>query len=291
MVGFDEDRGRPIWAGGSSVVCSITPYGLTGPCHSWRATPFTSFASTGQMHPVGPPEGPPLAMPGQQLYDQTGTRAAMMIQVALQRTADIGPQNIDVSVHEVGTWEKLMLERYGQAGRITTRQTNFGPPPGGIWKCTDGYVDIAANAPRHWSVFLDVVGRPENLSDPIYEDRTMRVQLFDLLTNIIADHLSLMSTQDVIERGQVLGLPCAPLYTPAKFLQDIQPAAPELFLEFPSSTLGHIRMPGRPFKASPDFLSFRREAPQLGQHNDDIFIDELGHSAVDLARWRQSGVV
>ena len=140
-------------------------------------------------------------------------------------------------------------------------------------------------------MFLDVLGRPENLSDPLYDDRTMRVQLFDLLTNIIADHLSLMSAQDVVERGQALGLPCAPLYTPAEFLQDIQPASRDLFLDLPSSTLGHIRMPGRPFRASPDFLSFRRDAPQLGQHNNEIFIDELGHSAADLATWKQSGVV
>ena len=88
-------------------------------------------------------------MPGQQLYDQTGTRAAMMIQVALQRRADLGAQDIDVSVHEVGTWEKLMLERYGQAGRITTRETNFGPPPAASGSAPTG---TSTSPPTHLAI-------------------------------------------------------------------------------------------------------------------------------------------
>ena len=83
VVLISPDRRRPIaglgdsppylsWLPKRTLLCSITPYGLTGPWRGWRATSFTSFASSGGMHPVGPDAGPPLAMPGQQLYDFDG---------------------------------------------------------------------------------------------------------------------------------------------------------------------------------------------------------------------------
>ena len=99
-------------------------------------------------------------------------------------------QVIDLSVHEVGLFNKLGTEQYGLAGHIKTRATNFGPPPGGIWRCRDGLLDIGAHSAHHWDVFVDLLGRPDVLSDPIYRDRVMRVQLFDLLTGIIADLLA-----------------------------------------------------------------------------------------------------
>ncbi len=90
------------------------------------------------MHAVGPPEGPPLAMPGQQFYDEAGIWAAFLVQATLRGPRRLWAQVIDLSVHEVGLFNKLGTEQYGLAGHIKTRATNFGPPPGGIWQCRDG---------------------------------------------------------------------------------------------------------------------------------------------------------
>jgi crotonobetainyl-CoA:carnitine CoA-transferase CaiB-like acyl-CoA transferase len=243
------------------------------------------------MHPVGPPAGPPLSMPGQQLYDKASIRASAVIQALLLRPGEQAPQNIDISAHEVGTWEKLLHERFSQSARITTRDTNFGPPPGGVWKCSDGYVDIAAHAPRHWNIFLEVIGRPDDLMDPLFEDRGMRVQLFDLLTDLISDHLSTMSAPDIVDRGQAMGLPCALKYTPGEFLEDKQPAVRGFWAQADVPGIGSIRMPGRPYRSTPDMFSFRRGVPALGEHNADIYLQELGHSEDQLQKWAEDGVV
>ena len=78
---------------------------------------------------------------------------------------------IDLSVHEVGLFNKLGTEQYGLAGQIKTRATNFGPPPGGIWQCRDGLLDIGAHSDHQWDIFVDLLGRPDVLADPIYRDR------------------------------------------------------------------------------------------------------------------------
>ena len=225
LTGFVEDPPSLSWVSQSVLTCFITPFGLTGPYRNWRATPFTSFAMSGYMHAVGAPEGPPIAMPGQQFYDETGTWAAFLVQAILRGPRDLWAQVIDLSVHEIGLFNKLGTEQYGLAGHIKTRATNFGPPPGGTWKCRDGFLDIGAHSAHHWDLFVDLVGRPDVLSAPIYRDRVMRVQLFDLLTDVIADVLSTRSAREFVTAGQAAGLPCALTQTPAQFVEDPQPAA------------------------------------------------------------------
>jgi len=230
-------------------------------------------------------------MPGQQAYDKAAIRAATMIQAQLLSGDHMDRQNIDLSVQEVSSWEKLLVERFAQSGRITTRETNFGPPPGGVWECLDGHVDIAAHAPRHWNIFLEVLGRPEDLTDPLYEERAMRVQLFDLLRELISAHLRRTSAQDFVERGQAQGLPCALMYSPGQFLQDKQPVSREFWIDMETPGLGPVKLPGRPYRSTPEMLSFRRSAPFLGEHNQEIYAEELGHPAHELKEWAQRGLV
>lgn len=246
VVGFIEDPPSLSWVTGPVLTCFITPFGLTGPYRDWRATPFTSFAMSGYMHAVGAPEGPPLCMPGQEFYDEAGIWAAFLVQAALRGPADRRSQVLDVSIHEVGLFNKLGTEQYSQAGRIKTRETNFGPPPGGIWQCRDGRVDIGAHSAHHWDVFVDLLGRPDVLSDPIYRDRVMRVQLFDVLSDIIVEQLSAWRAPEFVEAGQAAGLPCALTQTPAQFTQDLQPAARDFFIESTRAGTGSVRLPPAP---------------------------------------------
>jgi crotonobetainyl-CoA:carnitine CoA-transferase CaiB-like acyl-CoA transferase len=191
----------------------------------------------------------------------------------------------------VGWYNKISLERYGLQGRILTRETNFGPPPGGIWRCVDGYLDIASHAHRHWDIFLEVMDQPEALMDPLYQDRAMRIQLYDLLTDIVAGLLSTRSAKELVEKGQQLGLPCALMYTPSEFLEDIQPRERQFFVESHRQGTGDFPMPGRPFRSQPDLLSYRRSAPSLGEDNEPIYMDELGHAQEELQSWRSHGLI
>ena len=84
LIGLVEDPPSLSWVPDAVLTCFITPFGLTGPYRDWRATPFTSFAMSGYMHAVGAPEGPPLAMPGQQFYDEAGIWAAFLVQATLR---------------------------------------------------------------------------------------------------------------------------------------------------------------------------------------------------------------
>lgn len=289
LVGFDDPAKRPTWLSERTTLCAITPFGLTGPWRSWRATPFTSFAASGQMHAVGPEDGPPVAMPGQQLYDQASTRAAALVMSTVR--SPLAAQTIDVSAHEVGAWQYQVIQRFATSGRIMTRATNFGPPPGGIWQCRDGYVDIAAHSVHHWDVFVKLLGSPQDLLDPMYADRMMRVELFDLLTVFITEHMAAQGAQEFVERGQAAGLPCALQYRPDEYLKDEHPRVRGSFVQVEHPDLGAITLPGPVVTTSPAVARYRRPAPGLGQHNIDVYVDELGHHISELDAWRDSGLV
>ena len=100
VTGFDPDTGELSWAAPDAIVCAITPFGLTGPYRSWRATHLTSCALGGVMYSQGPPEGPPVVMPGRQLYDHAGTHVAIAVLAALRARPAAGGQFIEVSAHE-----------------------------------------------------------------------------------------------------------------------------------------------------------------------------------------------
>lgn len=291
LTGFVESPPSLSWISGNVLTCFITPFGLTGPLRKWRATPFTSFAMSGYMHPVGPPEGPPIGMPGQQFNDEAGIWAAFLVQAVLRGASPLRAQVIDLSVHEVGLFNKLGTEQYDLDGRIKTRATNFGPPPGGIWTCRDGLLDIGAHADHHWDLFVELMGQPDTLTDPLYRDRAMRIQLFDLLTDVIADLMSTRSAKELVERGQAIGLPCARTHSPAEFLQDPQPAARDYFVESRRAGTGSFPIPGAPFRSEPPLLGYHKSAPGLGESNEDIYLGELAHSNDELERWRSDGLI
>src|SRR6185295_9428852 len=54
------------------VVCSVTPFGQTGPRAHWKATALTSFAAGGQMVLCGDADKPPLKAAGHQSSYQAG---------------------------------------------------------------------------------------------------------------------------------------------------------------------------------------------------------------------------
>lgn len=278
------------WAGSKTVVCAVTAYGLTGPQRTWRSTPFTAFAGSGLMAPSGPVEGPPMAMPGAHMYDLAGARAAYLVQAALLTGRRRDTTRIDLSVHESSAWQKLTIDQFDTSGRIPDRRTNFGPPPGGVWQFSDGRVDIAAHAPRHWSIFVDVLGRPEDLADPLYEDRGMRVQLFDLLAELIAPHLKRLSAAEFVERAQAAGLPCALSFDPGEVADDPHMAARDFFTVTGNEDGSPVRAPGHPFRSTPALQVPRRPASRQGADTDEV-CHEIGVSPDDLAKWKAAGVV
>jgi crotonobetainyl-CoA:carnitine CoA-transferase CaiB-like acyl-CoA transferase len=292
MRGLVVETGTLQWACPDAVVCAITPFGLTGPWRDLRATAFTAFAMSGGMHRVGPLAGPPVAIPGYITWDEAGIHAAVAVLAALEARSRVGGQLIDLSAHEVAAGKDYLVERYDVEAMVAWgRGPSVGYPPSGTWQCADGPFEVACHQVHHWDAFLAMLDHPDELSDPSLSDPVVRRSVFDGLEEDIAGLMRERSRADLFIKGQAVGLPCCPRYTPLEFVDDAQPRAREVFVPMTSAHLGTVRLPWAAFSSSPPLRSFRRPAPSLGQHNHQVYVDELGFGTDELAMWGKQGLV
>jgi crotonobetainyl-CoA:carnitine CoA-transferase CaiB-like acyl-CoA transferase len=292
VVGFDRDAPALDWAGPDAVIVSITPFGLSGPLRDLRMTPFLSFAMGGGMQWVGPHDGPPLAAPGQLQWDEAGIHAAYGAVVGVLGRERVGGQVLDLSVHEVAMAKDFLLERYDRARPGEWgRRVGVGIPPTGVWACADGPFAVSAHQNHHWSAFLAMLDHPDALSAPSLADQLVRREIFDGLESIIAGLMAHRHRQELFAKGQAAGLPCAPVNSPGEFVRDPQPRARRVFTSVPACESDTVSIPWRWAHSSAPLLGMRRPPPRLGQHNRQVYVDELGFTIDQLERWQEKGIV
>ena len=293
VAGFDRALRRVEWAAADCIVASITPFGLEGPMADMRATPFLSFAVGGGMHWVGKKDGPPLAAPGQLAWDEAGLHAAFGIVAALFGREHAGGQLLDLSVHEVQAGKDFVLERYdvSRPGEWGGRFAGIGIPPSGTWQCADGPIGIVAHQDHHWQAFLTMLDHPDELSESSLNDPVVRRLIFDGLELVIGGLVANRSRLDLFARGQAAGLPCAPVNSPSDFVKDPQPVARGVFASPEAEGRPTVTIPWRWCNATPELIHLRRPAPSVGEHNAEVYIDELGFSEAQLKDWEADGLV
>jgi crotonobetainyl-CoA:carnitine CoA-transferase CaiB-like acyl-CoA transferase len=292
LAGWDADACRLAWSRDDAIVTSITPYGLTGPYRDWRSTPMVSYAMTGLMHRTGDTDGPPLAPPGRQQWDEAGAHAVLAVLAALWCADRVGGQVIDISVHEVGSLKDFLVERYAAEGKAAWgRALLVGVPPTGVYQCVDGPFDVAAHQTHHWEAFLTMLGHPDELSEPSLADAVVRRDLFDGLLEIIQGLVGDRKRGELVELGQAAHLPCSMLLTPAEFAHDDHIVARHTLVPTPTAGSRTVDMPGPAHRSEPSAVVPRRAAPRLGEHNHEIYVGQLGHTDAEMHGWREDGLV
>jgi len=291
VTGLADDPLGLVWCDRSVVTCLLTPFGATGPLRNWRATPLTAHAMSGLMYAVGPEEGPPLSMPGRQLWDEAGVRAAVCIVAALHERPRVGGQVLDVAAHEVMASQDDIIHRFSVAGLVMQRLANFAPPPSGTWKVADGVIDIAVNTPGHWESFVKTMGSPPELTDEMWKDRAIRIQLHDVLGETVGRLLATRQLEELIAEGQANGMPCSALNTPEEFLADLRADERRPLATMTHPELGRCEVPGPPIHVEGEFYERELVTVPAGTHTTAVLVDELGHSTDEVARWREDGLV
>lgn len=279
------------------VMTSITGFGQKGPYRDYEATDLVGFAMSGLMYLNGDPDDAPVVGPGQQAYDLACTHAALGTLVALYNRLLSGRgQHVEVSVRECLAIEEHMISRYSQDGHNIRREgsQHGASAPGRIYPCKDGFAYLSsAGRPdaRNWRVFLDWMGTPEALSDPVWDEPTFRRENVDVIDAFVREFALEYDRVRLIEEAQERHLPCLMVLTPQEFIKHPHTQARGYFVETEHPLLGKHLFPGAPVKFSESPWRIRRFAPLLGEHNAEIFGEELGLSGADLVVLRAQGVI
>jgi crotonobetainyl-CoA:carnitine CoA-transferase CaiB-like acyl-CoA transferase len=274
------------------VLVSITPFGQTGPRAGWRATNLTSFASGGQMALTGDPDREPLAPAGYQAEYQAGYHAFGAAAVAAYNADSLEvPQHIDISMQEcMASALELYLPWWQYLKRdISQRRGNVLSAIVGLFPAKDGQIAIH-NMPRNWPRFAEAMGRPELVEDERFRDNFSRLKNNDELKAVVYEWAGRQDAKDVYQTAGAARTPIAYVHTLADLLDSGQLRARGFFQTVDHPVAGEHIQPGAPFRMSSVELRPGR-APLFGEHNEEIYCDEIGLSRPELARLRSAGIV
>jgi crotonobetainyl-CoA:carnitine CoA-transferase CaiB-like acyl-CoA transferase len=91
--------------------------------------------------------------------------------------------------------------------------------------------------------------------------------------------------------AQVRGMTLMPVHTAEDIENDPQLAARDFFRDVEHPDLGRLRYPGPAFRPTETPLRPPAPAPKAGEHNDEVFGEELGISRPYLRALRRAGVI
>ncbi|MBI2859194.1 MAG: CoA transferase [Chloroflexi bacterium] len=290
----------------SLIHVSITPFGPGGPYGDFKGSPLVCAAMSGHMFLVGDPDRPPVELSTPAAYIQNGLEAAAAMMVAFwyrQRTG-IG-QHIDVSVQESFAAQFLPLSTMWKAhgiipGRSATGPRIEGRPPNvGIFKCSDGYVMCHASysggrlALRDWLATEKTVGDLFDSNwDAFFKGSPATVEQKAHIEALFQAFALDKTRAELMFEAQKRGIQCVSEQTVLDVIEDPHLEHRGYFVKVPHPELGEeITYQGAPYKCDSLPWEYRRRAPLIGEHNDEIYHGELGLSAGQLAELTSRGVI
>jgi crotonobetainyl-CoA:carnitine CoA-transferase CaiB-like acyl-CoA transferase len=274
------------------ILTSVTPFGQVAPRASWKATNLTSFASGGQMSLTGDPDREPLVTGGYQAEYQAGLQAFAASAVAAHN-ADVleVPNHIDISAQEcMASALELYLPWWAYLQRdISQRKGNLLSAMVGMYPARDGYIGLHI-MPRNWPWFAKAMGKPELVDDERFKDNFSRLQHNDELEAIIYEWASRQNANEIYRSAGASRAPIAAVHSIAGLMESEQLKSRGFLQRVEHPVAGEQTYPGPQFRMSAVEWTAGR-APMVGEHNREVFGEEMGLRGKELSQLRAAGVV
>jgi crotonobetainyl-CoA:carnitine CoA-transferase CaiB-like acyl-CoA transferase len=293
------------------IMCSLTPFGQTGPWRDYMSSDLLHMAAGGQMASCGYDEAdaigaPPIAPGGGNAWHMGGHFAFLGIMAALVHRSVTGEgQYIDASIHEAcALTTEAAIANYIYRGETLLRQTGrhhaATATPRTQFRSQDGAYVTALVAgrlsPRYvkeLAALFDGHGMPHDLHDPKYADpATIAANASHIIDDLVAGFIASLPAEEVYHRAQARGFTWGAVRAPEQLLRDGHLCDRGFWKEVEHPELGRsFTYPGEAaiYHASPWRIS--RRAPLLGEHNAEIYGGELGLSRARLAVLAEGGAI
>lgn len=276
------------------IYAAISGWGRTGPYASRPGLDIMAQAMSGLMSITGEAEGGPVKV-GVPICDLAcSLYATIGILAALRERDRTGRGDlIDVSLFESGVsltvWE---ASRYFATGEVPVRlgSAHQASAPYQAFATSDGYIAIGAVSPGTWPALCEVIGAPELVSDPRFVNNHTRWSNRRILQELIEAKTKSAPTVVWSKALEQVGVPCAPINTYDRVVNDPQLAARGFLCEAEHTTIGRVTYPGSPLKFSNTAVRQGKAGPLLGEHTADV-LAELGFVTGDVVDMAQAGVV
>lgn len=299
------------------IMTSITPFGQSGPYAQYDATDLVATSMGGLARILGDLGRPPVRLGSvPQAYFHAGLQGALGSMMAYYHRELTGEgQHVDVSMQEsmtltlmntveifemlkvnlVGLGQFFVSVRPGQAPLFTRT----------IVPCKDGYVTAmfgggafsgVAESSKALVKWANEEGKALELKDfdfaTQWDASTLTQEESDRRNAIIGEFFMSKTKAELYEKAVEKGILLAPCNTIADLARNEQLKARGFWETVEHHELGEaIVYPGAPLKMKPTPWRISRRAPLIGEHNEEVFLVELGLSSQQLTILKANGII
>lgn len=279
------------------VYAAISGFGSYGPYFKRPGYDIIAQAMSGLMSLTGVEGGGPIRT-GSAIGDLVGGQnCAIGILAALNARNITGKgQRVDIALVDglVSFLENNTL-RYQVNGVQPERMGNRYPSaaPYDSFQAKDGEFVIGCGNNKLFTLLCEkVLNMPELPTDPKYDTAANRLANQAELKKIIEAWSTNVTIEEAVEQILGAGVPAAPIYDIKAVMENEHIAgAREMFLDCDHPVAGEIKINGNPIKLLDDMPALKWPAPELGQHNAEIYGELLGLSEDDLAKLKEETVI
>jgi formyl-CoA transferase len=306
-MGFTWDRLQEL--NPRLVYASIKGFG-EGPYTHYKAYEVVAQAMGGSMSTTGFEDGPPVAT-GAQIGDSgTGMHAVAGILAALVQRGRTGRgQRVTVAMqHAVLNLCRVKLRdqqrlTHGPLAEYPNEQftdevprsgnASGGGQPGWAVRCAPGgpndYIYVIVQPPG-WAPIAKLIGRPELADDPEWSTPEARLPKLDKMFQLIEEWSSRYSKWDALAELNALNVPCGPILSTKELIEDASLVDNNMVVTVDHPERGAFKTVGCPIKLSDSPVKVET-SPLLGEHNEDVYVRELGVEPQRLAELKTNGVI
>ena len=271
------------------VYASISGFGQTGPYAKRPGFDQIAQGMGGLMSITGAPGQGPMRV-GIPVADLTaGLFCAMGIMVALLERETSGKgQAIDTSLLQA---QLFMLDfqasRWTMSGEVPGQAGNNHPTsiPTGVFKTSDGYINIAATGQKMWTKICELIGEPQMANDPKYNSGAARLKNRDALNEVLESHTVKRTSAEWVDALNKAGVPCGPIYSVDQAFGDAQVKHLGIARGVRNQEQKMIHLVGQPVSLSRTPSDIVAATPHLGEHTDEVLV-EFGFSKDDISKLR-----
>ena len=304
------------------ILTSITPFGQTGPHKDFEGSDLIAQAMGGLMRLAGFPEDPPHMLGASQAYHSGSIQAAVGTMLSLYAREMTGKgQKVDVSLQEsVLLAMETAMQHYDMRKEIRNRAARHEAiiPGIGLYPCLDGHIfsyvltgfGAGLDVLVEWMDSEDTASdlrEPESdeggeamtdmqrlaaiADDP--EAQQARLELLGKINTRLKAFLAGKTKQQIFDEASERRLMMTPVQDAGDLTESIQLEALGFFKDVDHPELGKSpKYPGPPcYHISDTPWRISRRAPLLGEHNLEVYGEELGISKEELITLKNQGAI
>lgn len=268
------------------VLASISGFGQDGPYAGRPGFDQIAQGMGGLMSITGEPGRGPMRV-GIPVADLcAGLFAALGIQTALlEREVSGEGQWVNTSLLQA---QIFMLDfqaaRWLQMGEVAKQAGNNHPTsiPTGVFKTSDGHINIASTGQVMWERLCKAIGKPELIDHPDFKTGALRSKNRDAINAAIEAKTVARSSAEWIDLFEQAGVPSGPIYNIDQVFADEQVKHLGIAQDAKKANGETQTFVGQPFALSRTPSRIVATPPEQGQHTDEVF-REFGFADDEIA--------